>query len=344
MSNSNNSHVVTSTTALAIIDGKAYRISQGKRYFNSICDALSGKDYEGALSLFLEREKDHQARSEGPVTDDRVHICETTGKVTLNGEEMPDYMTRRIKATLEAGKDVSGLCKYLEFLSKNTSSTIRERLSDFLDACDVGITDEGMLGLYKRVREDYLDCHSRTFDNSPGRVVSIPKEEVDDDHRRTCSRGLHVCSEGYLNSYTGSRIVYVLVNPADVVAIPYDYNNSKMRVCSYKVVSDVTDAFADDEGKFNGDTLSGDFVMYDLDEDEDYEVEWEADVEYLDRFGDTVDSASFFFSAPSFKDAIAQAIELGQEVACSNAFKQKHGWDDDYWGGWTAEVVSLQRV
>jgi hypothetical protein len=35
----------------------------------------------------------------------------------------------------------------------------------------------------------------------------------------------------------------VEVNPADVVAIPVDYNNAKMRVCKYKVLGVVTTPF-----------------------------------------------------------------------------------------------------
>jgi Ran GTPase-activating protein (RanGAP) involved in mRNA processing and transport len=38
----------------------------------------------------------------------------------------------------------------------------------------------------------------------------------------------------------------VKVNPRDVVAVPVDYNNAKMRVCEYVVLSVVTNENTDD--------------------------------------------------------------------------------------------------
>jgi hypothetical protein len=53
---------------------------------------------------------------------------------------------------------------------------------------------------------------------------------------------LHVCADEYLKGYangTDARTLVVEVNPADVVAVPYDYNFAKMRVCEYKVLSEI---------------------------------------------------------------------------------------------------------
>ena len=67
---------------------------------------------------------------------------------------------------------------------------------------------------------------------------------MDEDSTRTCSFGLHVCSYDYLPNFGtggGDRVVICEVNPRDVVAIPQDYNNTKMRVCKYKVIAEVED-------------------------------------------------------------------------------------------------------
>jgi hypothetical protein len=63
----------------------------------------------------------------------------------------------------------------------------------------------------------------------------MDRSKVDDDPNNTCSKGLHVASLPYLQHYPGSVTVLVKVNPANVVSIPTDYNNSKMRVCEYEV-------------------------------------------------------------------------------------------------------------
>jgi hypothetical protein len=92
--------------------------------------------------------------------------------------------------------------------------------------------------------------------------VTMDRSKVDDDPQHTCSSGLHVCADEYLKGYaTGSdnRTLVVEVNPADVVAVPYDYNFSKMRVCRYKVLAQI-------EPKEIPDVL--DSVVYD-------ESEWE---------------------------------------------------------------------
>ncbi|UQJ95396.1 rIIB protein [Klebsiella phage CPRSB] len=96
------------------------------------------------------------------------------------------------------------------------------------------------------MRDNYKDLATGKFDNSPGVTVSMPRNMVDEDKTRTCSTGLHVAAKSYLPHYGGGvgRVIQVKVDPADVVAIPVDYNNAKMRVCRYKVMIDVTYGFS----------------------------------------------------------------------------------------------------
>jgi hypothetical protein len=95
---------------------------------------------------------------------------------------------------------------------------------------------------YKKVREDYKDIHSGTMDNSVGQIVEMERNQVDDDKDRTCSTGLHFCSKDYLPYFgtgPGSRVVILKINPADVVSIPSDYNDSKGRACKYEVIGEM---------------------------------------------------------------------------------------------------------
>ena len=95
------------------------------------------------------------------------------------------------------------------------------------------ITDDGHLLAYKSVTENFKDRHTGTIDNSPGRVVEMPREEVDSERDRTCSSGLHFCALHYLSTAYGygGQVVILKINPRDVVSIPSDYNNSKQSVC-----------------------------------------------------------------------------------------------------------------
>jgi hypothetical protein len=64
----------------------------------------------------------------------------------------------------------------------------------------------------------------------------MDREKVTHDPHITCSQGLHAANWDYANNFYGGGIMLALkVNPADVVSVPVDYNNSKIRVCRYFV-------------------------------------------------------------------------------------------------------------
>lgn len=155
--------------------------------------------------------------------------------------ELRTGLTERIVKMAQEGEDFQFLLPFLENLMENPSRTAVYRLFDFLQANDIEITEDGHFLAWKRVREDYTDCHSGKFDNSVGVTVKMPRNQVDEDDETTCSTGLHVCAKSYLNHFGGARIVQVKVHPRDVVSIPVDYGNAKMRTCQYKVVADVTE-------------------------------------------------------------------------------------------------------
>ena len=128
--------------------------------------------------------------------------------------------------------------KFAQKLQCNPSHRATQHLYEFLEKNNHPITESGNFLCYKRVRSNFMDIHSGTFDNSVGNTVSMPRNKVNEDPNQTCSAGLHVCACSYL-SHFGSPdepILEVEVDPKDVVAIPIDYSQSKMRVSSYKVL------------------------------------------------------------------------------------------------------------
>jgi len=100
-----------------------------------------------------------------------------------------------------------------------------------------------LLLAYKVVRSNFMDKHSGRFDNSPGKTVEMPRAKVDDNDNNTCSSGLHACSKDYVKFFSNGssdKLVVVKIAPEDVVSIPTDYNNTKLRCCKYLVVSEIT--------------------------------------------------------------------------------------------------------
>ncbi len=80
----------------------------------------------------------------------------------------------------------------------------------------------------------YTDAHSHTTTIKLGHPVSIPREDCDAEQEHSCSRGLHVGAKGWLReNYYGGVGLQVLVNPANVVAVPTIDEYGKMRCCEY---------------------------------------------------------------------------------------------------------------
>lgn len=174
------------------------------------------------------------------------HLTLENDILKFKGRDLPTSLNIRLLELLKNSEDISSFYKFLENLFENPSARAVQELYDFLEACELPITSDGYFLAYKKVKWNYKDIHSKTFDNSIGQKVSMSRNEVDDNSEKTCSFGLHCCSFGYLPHYgtTGmtegdDRVVIVKVDPRNVVSIPKDYNNQKMRVCEYEVVDEL---------------------------------------------------------------------------------------------------------
>ena len=159
-------------------------------------------------------------------------------------------MSRRMVQMLQEGFSIEPLVNFMDNLMQNPSHRSVNELYGFLEKNNLPITPDGHFLAYKRVRDNYFDVHSGTMDNSVGKIVEMPRNEVDDNANNTCSSGLHFCSQEYLTSFGGDRTVIVKINPRDVVSIPNDYNNSKGRACRYEVIGEVGVRREDEEQDF----------------------------------------------------------------------------------------------
>lgn len=162
------------------------------------------------------------------------------GAVYFQGKLLHNALTQRILRMKAEGFSIDPLIKFAENLYQNPSHASVEQLYTFLEANDQPITEDGCFMAYKRVDKNYMDVYSRTIRNSIGAVIKMDRNQVVDDPTQTCSSGLHVASLAYLRHYSGDRLLAVKVNPRDVVSVPTDYENSKMRVCQYEVVAELS--------------------------------------------------------------------------------------------------------
>lgn len=169
-------------------------------------------------------------------------------QVKVNGRVVPALLADYVLDYKQDELDYLPLVRFAENLFLNPSFRSVQQLFAFLQKNNQPITDDGCFIAYKRVDDNFLDLHSHTLDNSPGKVVKMERNEVNDNPNETCSNGLHVANWLYANEqYAGSRgvMLAVKVNPRDVVAVPVDYNQAKMRVCEYLVLEVVKETVKD---------------------------------------------------------------------------------------------------
>lgn len=80
----------------------------------------------------------------------------------------------------------------------------------------------------------FTDHYSHSFEIRIGQVVQMERKTCDATQENDCSRGLHVGGKDWLKqNYFGGTGLRVLVNPADIVAVPTQSDYGKMRTCAY---------------------------------------------------------------------------------------------------------------
>lgn len=242
-------------------------------HFQAILDACEADDAE-LVSELLDKALAIKRFSEG-------HFEVVDGVVHIDGSPAEDALSDKIIKFMDRNLNYKPLVEFWRRLQKNPSYRSREQLFRFLEANNVPIVEDvvdgvdytGCFVVWKSVRSDFLDHHSGTFDNTPGKVVSMERRDVNDDPNQTCSSGLHVAAWDYAWGFgCNSRYVKCYVDPANVVSVPVDYNNQKMRVCEYFVVEEVEPERAERE---RDELILGGHDDDDYEEDEDDDDDWD---------------------------------------------------------------------
>lgn len=183
------------------------------------------------------------------------------GAVVIDGAILPKALSSRLVEMVDSGEDTVRLENFWDNLAQNPTDSSRQDLYDFLVANDVPITQDGCFIVYKKVKGDFWDSHTgKTFHCTPGAVISMNRDEVDHDRTHTCSAGLHVAAWEYAHNFSGSRIVECKVNPRDVVAVPPDYSQQKMRVCRAEIVRETESKYGASPATYDLDESDGKIV------------------------------------------------------------------------------------
>lgn len=218
--------------------------------FKKIVLALADEDSDPAeIALLFDIER--VVRRTFSKLSERVTVRD--GKVTFDNEEANGILPDAILRALDEGADLAPLVNFYDKVMQNPQADSRESLYRWLEAEDFTITPNGNILAYKGVNpvdgddgvyESSYGGHAFVNDvevngkvrQSVGDVVTMPRSEVTFDPRTPCSAGLHVGTDKYARSFATTTLL-VEVNPRDVVSVPTDYSNQKVRVCRYKIVS-----------------------------------------------------------------------------------------------------------
>lgn len=261
-----NSYIILEDGIGGLINFEPISVSNTHPNYAAILLALKEERWDEVKSLINIA---HQLKS---YVGTGVQVDADAGVVAYNGEELHGTIVNRILTMLEQGFKIDPLVKFLENLMQNPSKRAVDELYGFLEYGKMPITEDGCFLAYKRVRSDYKSVHDGKTDNSIGTVVEMPRNKVDDRSEHTCSYGLHFCSHEYLKSFSGDKVVVLKINPADVVSIPTDYNNTKGRACRYEVVGELSAEEVD--RALSNNIWSDRAVVNDYDDRDDWEDDY----------------------------------------------------------------------
>jgi len=278
---------------------------RGQRNFSMVMDLLRNwnEGPEGPRAWLFDSEFTDElsdAFTSGLVVDTEGYLNKQDSEVTYEdgtvmyqGKPLQGFAVERIKALSAYKLPIDNMLRFLENLQENPSYKSVEQLYGFLEVHTMPISNDGCFYAYKVITSDFKDCYTSEIDNSVGSHVSMSRNKVEDNPDRTCSAGLHVCAFEYAKNFffgNGRILVKVKINPKDVVSIPTDYNNAKMRVCAYTVDSVIETAVERDV--LGGQVYEGYNMNYNEDPlDDSYDSSWIRYSDYEDDDDDIFDEA-----------------------------------------------------
>lgn len=138
------------------------------------------------------------------------------------------------------GRDPQPYGLFLDRVMRNPTREAADMLLTWVERAKLPILPDGRFLAYRYVRMDYMDGYTRTMDNSPGRIIAMPREACDTDYNNTCSRGLHFCNHTYLSGMGGYRCLIMAECPSDVVSFPQDGGGSKGRTEKHEALFEIS--------------------------------------------------------------------------------------------------------
>jgi len=199
------------------------------------------------------------------VSDGRVTVRDNT--VLLDGRELHSAEAKKlVDLVSEGANNIDRWFRFIEKLHDNPSYNCRQQAYNFIKHTGMPMTETGNLIGYKGVQDDYYSQHGNTNNtiiqgqtnssgqilNTVGSTIEMERSNVDDNPEHGCSTGLHIGSHDYADSWAGNngRLLTVEYSPTDIVSVPNECDQSKLRVCKYKVIAENTNRIKLNNGAY----------------------------------------------------------------------------------------------
>jgi len=149
-------YILGSDSVTVYVQSKPYCINKQAHNYNLVIEAIQ---YEDILKV------------EQAVNTKENIINKLKGKsgIRIEGKQIyfgdrliEGLISSRIFEMLALGLDVQPMVNFLDNMLQNPSKRAVDELFGFMEACTLPITPDGCFLAYKRVRENYFDCHSGT--------------------------------------------------------------------------------------------------------------------------------------------------------------------------------------
>lgn len=225
-----------------VIDGTPFNVAKDAINYNELFAALS----EGADRERIRKLASPIAALRTLANNEGLEITENaeTGElqVAYEGKPLRGVIASRILDLFRAEKGFEIYRKFVAKAITNRDPDAVDQLFRFMEANRLSLHPDGDVLAFKAVKSNYYDHHSGKVLYALGTTVEMPREKCDSNPNRSCSTGLHVGGDSYVKTqYSGSKMLIIKINPADFVAVPYDYNNAKARVCKLFVYAEITE-------------------------------------------------------------------------------------------------------
>ena len=296
-----------------LLDGELVSITNQHPRFSEILELVENDETEGLQDL-LDPSAALNVRFEK--VGEQVSI--KNGHVLFEGEEVNNILADAIvKFYSEGNDDFKPLVNFMEKLATNPNEHSKDHLFRWLKNLDLSIAENGDFIAYKGVDSEMRSIHSGfgiidgvettgKLLNAVGSVIEMPRSQVTFDPADGCSFGLHAGTWGYANSF-GHTTLEVHINPRDVVSVPVDCADQKLRCCRYRVVQVL-------EKPYEQSLVAGTYDWDESDDDDDDDTATEP-------FGESLEVGATYkvIDSPSGTDGLAEEfLEIGSEVVVVN--------------------------